>query len=56
LRDFERNWRFFNSDRACSRFHQTLRLTPAMEAGISGHIWTLDELVGLLVTPASEAA
>ena len=30
------------------RVHQTLRVTPAMEAGIAGHIWTLDELVGLL--------
>ena len=30
------------------RIHQTLRVTPAMEAGISNHVWTLDELVGLL--------
>jgi hypothetical protein len=30
------------------RVHQTLRVTPAMEAGISDHIWTSDELVGLL--------
>lgn len=28
------------------RIHQSLRVTPAMEAGITGHIWTLDELVG----------
>ena len=28
------------------RIHQTLRVTPAMEAGITDHIWTLDELVG----------
>jgi len=27
------------------RIHQTLRVTPAMEAGISRHIWTWDELL-----------
>jgi hypothetical protein len=30
------------------RKHQTLGKTPAMAAGIADHIWTLDELVGLL--------
>jgi hypothetical protein len=30
------------------RIHQTLRVTPAMEAGIAGHVWTLEELVALL--------
>ncbi len=30
------------------RVHQTLRITPAMEAGLADHIWTLSELVGLL--------
>ena len=28
--------------------HQTLRVTPAMEAGISNHVWSLEEMVGLL--------
>ncbi len=32
------------------RVHQTLRVTPAIEAGIADHVWTLDELVGLLET------
>lgn len=31
-----------------ARVHQTLRVTPAMEAGISDHVWTLAEIVGLL--------
>jgi len=31
------------------RVHQTLRVTPAMEAGIENHVWSVDELVGLLV-------
>src|SRR5438874_1636794 len=30
------------------RIHQTLRVTPAMEAGISDHVWDLDEIIGLL--------
>jgi hypothetical protein len=28
--------------------HQTLRVTPAMEAGISDHVWTLEEIINLL--------
>jgi hypothetical protein len=27
------------------RVHQTLRVTPAMEAGISDHVWGIDELL-----------
>jgi IS1 family transposase len=34
------------------RVHQTLRVTPAMEAGIANHVWTLEELVSLLDTPS----
>jgi len=30
------------------RVHQTLRVTPAMEAGLADHVWTLAELIGLL--------
>ncbi len=30
------------------RIHKTLRVTPAMEAGLSNHVWGLSELVGLL--------
>jgi hypothetical protein len=30
------------------RIHQTLRVTPAMEAGVSDHIWTMDEIVALI--------
>jgi hypothetical protein len=31
-----------------ARVHQTLRVTPAMEAGIADHIWSIEEIVGLL--------
>jgi len=30
------------------RIHTTLRVTPAMEAGLTDHIWTLEEVVGLI--------
>jgi IS1 family transposase len=30
------------------RVHQTLRVTPAMEAGISDHVWSLEEIASLL--------
>jgi IS1 family transposase len=30
------------------RIHQTLRITPAMEAGLSTHVWSVGELVSLL--------
>jgi IS1 family transposase len=30
------------------RVHQTLRVTPAMEAGIANHVWSIEEIVQLL--------
>ncbi len=38
------------------RVHQTLRVTPAMEAGVADHVWSLDEIVGLLDAEAKRAA
>jgi len=35
------------------KVHNSLRVTPAMQAGISDHVWEIEELVGLL--DASEA-
>ena len=31
-----------------ARIHKTLRVTPAMQAGLSDHVWSLGEIVGLL--------
>jgi len=31
-----------------ARIHQTLRVTPAMQAGIADHVWSLEEIAGLL--------
>jgi hypothetical protein len=40
-----------------ARVHQTLRVTPAMEAGISGHIWSFQEIVALAdLTTVKKAA
>ena len=37
------------------RVHSTLRVTPAMEAGISDHVWTIEKLCGLLPERISSA-
>jgi hypothetical protein len=33
------------------RVHTTLRVTPAMEAGLSDHVWSVEELVSLMPEP-----
>ena len=30
------------------RIHKTLRVTPAMQAGVSDHVWTMEEIAGLM--------
>jgi hypothetical protein len=30
-----------------ARVHKTLRVTPAVEAGIADHVWTIEEIVRL---------
>lgn len=34
-----------------ARIHTTRRITPAMEAGISNHVWEISEILGLLPEP-----
>jgi len=34
-----------------ARKHQTLKTTPAIEAGIADHVWSLEEIAGLLDKP-----
>src|SRR3954469_25648499 len=31
-----------------AKVHQTLRVTPAMEAGVTDHVWSIEEIIGLL--------
>lgn len=38
------------------RVHKTLRVTPAMEAGLSNHVWSLEEVIALLDTSSAKAA
>jgi hypothetical protein len=35
------------------RVHRTLRVTPAMEAGLATHVWGIDEIIGLLEMAAA---
>ncbi len=30
------------------RVHKTLRVTPAMEAGLTDHVWDMEEVVALM--------
>jgi len=32
----------------CGRIHKTLPVTPAMEAGIADHVWSLEEIAALV--------
>lgn len=37
------------------RVHSTLRVTPAMAAGLSDHVWEIDEIIALLSKPTRAA-
>src|ERR1700730_1414164 len=39
-----------------ARIHKTLRVTPAMEAGLADHVWSFEEIVGLLDRSENKAA
>jgi IS1 family transposase len=39
-----------------ARVHQTLRVTPAMAAGLSSHVWSIAEIVELAMSQATKAA
>ncbi len=36
------------------RIHKTLRVTPAMQAGIADHIWGMEEIAGLVPEPVAK--
>jgi hypothetical protein len=38
------------------RVHQTLRVTPAMEAGVSQHVWSIQDVVALSQSQLQKAA
>jgi hypothetical protein len=37
------------------RTHSTLRVTPAMEAGLTDHVWSLEEMCATLPAQSSAA-
>ena len=37
-----------------ARVHKSLRVTPAMEAGISDHAWSIEEIVSLISAPEAK--
>ena len=37
-----------------ARIHKTLRLTPAMEAGISQQVWSTEDIVNLVPAPVAK--
>jgi hypothetical protein len=36
------------------RIHKSLRVIPAMEAGLSDHVWSVDELVAIFPEPVAK--
>jgi IS1 family transposase len=36
------------------RIHKTLRVTPAMAAGVTDHVWSMEELVNLVPEPVAK--
>lgn len=37
-----------------AKIHKTLRVTPAMQAGLSDHVWSIEEIARLVPGPASK--
>lgn len=36
------------------RIHKTLRVTPAMEAGIADHVWSFEDVAALVPEPVAK--
>lgn len=39
-----------------ARIHKTLRITPAMAAGVSDHVWSLEEIIQMADNYLPESA
>ncbi|MEK7334732.1 MAG: IS1 family transposase, partial [Candidatus Binatota bacterium] len=38
------------------RIHKSLRVTPAMEAGVTNHVWEIEEIIDLMDASQKQAA
>jgi hypothetical protein len=38
-----------------TRIHKTLRVTPAMQAGVTGHVWDVKDIVSLVEAEEAKA-
>jgi hypothetical protein len=38
------------------RIHRTLRVTPAMQAGLTTRVWSIEDIIGLLEMAENEPA
>ena len=38
------------------RIHRTLRVTPAMQAGLTNRVWSIEDIIGLLEMAEKSAA
>jgi hypothetical protein len=37
-----------------ARIHKSLKVTPAMEADIAAHVWSIEEIVRLVAAPEAK--
>jgi hypothetical protein len=37
-----------------ARIHKTLRITPAMAAGVADHVWSMEEIAALVPEPVAK--
>jgi hypothetical protein len=37
-----------------AKIHKTLRVTPAMQAGLSDHVWSIEEIARLVPDPIAK--
>lgn len=37
-----------------ARIHKTLKVTPAMQAGIASHVWSIEDIVRLVPEPEAK--
>jgi hypothetical protein len=37
-----------------ARIHKTIKVTPAMQAGIAAHVWSIEEICNLVAQPEAK--